>query len=230
MPWVDRPNVLRKFFGDEGLNDGGAEVSWLVPNPWDSYIQLTEDIQSNGNGAMFAGSENHDLMYVTHLSNFFDLGKSSGIDLGGSFATGKNFANGGEHQSNVEGVDLTYKWRDPRQGLYKSLTWMNELLLSQKEEESDHTENANGMYSSLEYQFARQWSVLGRYDYTQFPDDSSLHENSYTTGLTFRQSEFCFWRFQFEHTDGENFAGDVDRNELWLQLDFLIGQHPAHKY
>ena len=57
MPWVDRPNVIRKFFGEEGLNDGGGEISWLVPNPWDNYMQLTFDLQNNGNDAMFAGDE-----------------------------------------------------------------------------------------------------------------------------------------------------------------------------
>jgi hypothetical protein len=230
MPWVDKPNVLRKFFGDEGLNDGGAEISWLVPNPWDSYIQLTEDIQNNGNEASFAGSEAHNLMYVTHLNSFFDIDQSSSIEVGGSFATGDNANTGGGHRTNIEGLDLTYKWRDPQYGLYKSLTWMNEILLSQKEEGAESTVNARGMYSSLEYQFDRRWTVFGRYDYTQFPDNSSLHENSYTAGLTFHQSEFMFWRVQFEHTDGENYAGNVNRNEIWLQADFLIGLHPAHKY
>lgn len=230
MPWVDRPNVVNKFFGDEGLNDGGAEISWLVPNPWDKYIQLTFDVQNNGNEASFAGDQAHGLMYVTHLKNFFDIDRTSSVELGGSFATGDNANSGGGHQTNVEGLDLTYKWCGPQYGLYKSLTWMSELLFSQKEEDSGDTVNAHGFYSSLEYQFNRRWSVFGRYDYTQFPDSSSLHENSYTTGLTFRQSEFMFWRLQFEHTVGENFAGNVDRNELLLQADFLIGQHPAHQY
>jgi hypothetical protein len=231
MPWVDKPNVIRKFFGDDGLNDGGAELSWLVPNPWDNYIQLTFDVQNNGNDAIFAGDEAHSLMYVTHLKNFFDIDRASSIELGGSFATGDNDANiGGGNRSNVEGLDLTYKWRDPQYGLYKSLTWMNEILFSQKEEGAEDTVNSHGMYSSLEYQFNREWSIFGRYDYTQFPDSSSLHENSYTTGLTFHQSEFMFWRAQFEHTNGENYAGNVNRNEIWLQADFLIGLHPAHQY
>jgi hypothetical protein len=230
MPWVDRPNVIRKFFGDEGLNDGGGEISWLVPNPWDNYMQLTFDVQNNGNDAIFAGDEAHSLMYVTHLKNFFDIDRASSIELGESFATGDNANTDGGHRSNVEGLDLTYKWRDPQYGLYKSLTWMNEILFSQKEEGAEDTVNAHGMYSSLEYQFNREWSVFGRYDYTQFPDDSGLHENSYTTGLTFHQSEFMFWRVQFEHTDGENFAGNVNRNGIWVQADFLIGLHPAHQY
>ena len=230
MPWVDRPNVIRKFFGDEGLNDGGAELSWLVPNPWDNYMQLTFDVQNNGNEASFGGSQAGDFMYVTHLKNFFDIDKASGIELGGSFAAGANDKTGGPHRTYLEGLDLTYKWRHPQQGLYKSLTWMNEALFSQKQQGDADTVDSYGWYSSLEYQFDRRWSVFGRYDFTEFPDSSSLHENSYTTGLTFRQSEFMFWRVQFEHTDGENYAGNVNRNEIWLQLDFLTGLHPAHQY
>ena len=229
MPWVDRPNVINKFFGDEGLNDAGAEISWLVPNPWDNYIEFTADIQNDRNSESFAGENANGLMYVAHLKDFFELNKTSTLEVGGSFATANNNSNENT-RTNVEGLDLTYKWRPSGQGLYKSITWMNELLFSQRQQDSGDTVNAHGGYSSLEYQFSRRWSIFGRYDFTQFPDDSSLHENSYSAGLTFRQSEFMFWRLQFEHTEGKNFAGDVDRNELFLQADFLIGQHPAHRY
>ena len=107
---------------------------------------------------------------------------------------------------------------------------MNEALWNQKDEGDNSTVNSYGWYSSLEYQFARRWSVFGRCGYTQYPDSSSLHENSYSAGLTFHQSEFMFWRLQYEHSSGRNFAGDVERNQIFLQADFLIGLHPAHKY
>jgi hypothetical protein len=231
MPWVDKPLPVRTFFGEEGLNDGGAEISWLVPNPWDKYIELTFDVQNNGNEADFAGSGANGLMYVTHLKNFFDLSKTSTAELGGSFATGTNGSgNSGNPRTTVEGLDFTYRWRPEKEGLYKSVTWMSELLFNQKDQGGDDTVNSYGWYSSLEYQFARRWSVFGRCDYTQYPDSSSLHENSYSAGLTFRQSEFMFWRLQFEHTNGENYAGDVDRNQIFLQADFLLGKHPAHRY
>lgn len=231
LPWVDRPLVITKFFGEEPLSDVGGELSWLVPNPWDQYIQLTQDIQGNGNEADFAGSHSNGLMYVTHLKSFFELGNTSTAELGGSFATGTNGSgNSGGPQTNVEGLDFTYKWRPEREGLYKSVTWMNELLFNQKDQPSGKAVDAYGWYTALEYQFSRRWSVFGRYDYTQFPDDSSLHENSCMAGLTFRQSEFMFWRLQVEHTTGENFAGGVDRNQILLQADFLIGLHPAHTY
>jgi len=231
MPWADRPLPIRTFFGDEGLNDGGVEISWLVPNPWDSYLELTQSVQNNGNEADFAGSNANGLMYVTHLKNFFELSNTYTAELGGSFATGTNGSgNSGNPKTNVEGLDFTYKWRPEKEGLYKSVTWMSELLFNQKDECGEGTVNSYGWYSSLEYQFARRWSVFGRCDYTQYPDSSRLQENSYSAGLTFRQSEFMFWRLQFEHTTGENYAGDVDRNQIFLQADFLIGQHPAHRY
>ena len=201
MPWVDKPNVIKNFFGEEGMSEAGAELSWLVPNPWNNYMELIMQVQNNGNEASFAGDQSNDLMYVTHLKNFFDIDKDSSIEVGGSFATGANAATGGGHQTNLEGLDLTYKWRPAQQGLYKSLTWMNELLFSQKEQGADDTVNSHGLYSSLEYQFSRRWSVFGRYDYSQFPDDNKSHENAYSTGLTFRQSEYCFWRLQFKHTE-----------------------------
>ncbi len=90
--------------------------------------------------------------------------------------------------------------------------------------------DSHGLYSSLEYQFTRRWSVFGRYDYSQFPDDNDSHENAYTGGLTFAQSEFAFWRLQLTHTDGEGASARGSRNELWLQLDFGIGPHRAHQY
>lgn len=230
MPWVDHPLVIRHFFGEEGLNEPGAELSWLVPNPWDQYIEAVFQLQDNSNAASFADGESRGLLYVGHLKNFFDLSNASTLELGGSVASGANNATGDEHWTNVEGVDLTYKWRPPQEGLYHSLTWMNEFLLSQREQGPQNTVDAYGWYSSLQYQFTRRWSVFGRYDYSQYPDDNNSHENGYTGGATFAQSEFAFWRVQFTHSDGDGPATVGSRNEFWLQLDFGIGPHRAHAY
>jgi len=231
MPWVDKPVVIRHFFGEEGMSEAGAELSWLVPNPWNSYMELTFQAQNNGNEASFAGNQSNDLMYVSHLKNFFEIDRESGFELGGSFAAGDNAATNGGHKTNLEGLDLTYKWRPAQEGSYKSLTWMNEFLFSQKEQGVEDTVDAHGFYSSLEYQFSKRWSVFGRYDYSQFPDDSDSHEDAYSVGLTFRQSEYCFWRLQYEHTEPKgNSTTNEDRDELFLQLNFGLGPHRAHQY
>jgi hypothetical protein len=230
MPWVDHPLMIRHFFGEEGMSEPGGEVSWLVPNPWDKYIELIFQLQANRNDVSFADGRSRGLMYVGHLKNFFDLTSDSSLEVGGSIASGANSAPGDEHWTNVEGVDVTYKWRPAEQGLYRSITWMNELLLSQREQGDEDTVDAYGLYSALEYQFTRRWSVFGRYDYSQFPDDNNSHDNAYTGGLTFAQSEFAFWRAQFTHSDGEGPSSAGSRNGFWLQLDFGIGPHRAHAY
>ena len=231
MPWVDKPLMIRNFFGEEGMSEAGAELSWLVPNPWDNYMELIFQAQNNGNEASFAGDESNNLMYVTHLKNFFDIDNDSSIELGGSFATGSNAATGGDHRTNLEGLDITYKWKPAEQGLYKSLTCMNEIMFSQKEQGFDKTVHSHGLYSSLEYQFNRRWSVFGRYDYSKFPDYSNSHENGYSAGLTFAQSEYCFLRLQYEHTESRGiFTGTENRDEIILQFNFGIGPHRAHQY
>jgi len=230
MPWVNKPLVIQNFFGEEGMSEPGAELSWLVPNPWEQYIELIFQLQDNRNASSFADGRSRGLMYVGHLKNFFDLTSASSLEVGGSVATGANAARGEDHRTNLEGIDLTYKWRPPQQGLYRSLTWMSEVLLSQKEQGAEDPVDSYGCYSSLEYQFSRRWSAFGRYDYSQFPDDNEAHENAYTGGLTFAQSEFAFWRAQFTHTDGGGAEVPGSRNEFFLQLDFGIGPHRAHQY
>jgi hypothetical protein len=230
MPWVDKPLVIRNYLGEEGMSEPGAELSWLVPNPWEQYIELIFEVQNNGNDLSFAGAESTELMYLAHLRNFFDLDSDSTLEVGGSFATGENAATGGGNRTNLEGVDLTYKWRPAQQGLYRSLTWMSELLLSQKQQGAADKVDSYGWYSSLEYQFARRWSIYGRYDYSQFPDDSESHEHAYSGGLTFAQSEYCFWRAQFTHTDEAEDSSLGSRDEFFLQLNFGIGPHRAHQY
>jgi hypothetical protein len=230
MPWVDRPNVITNFFGEEGMSEEGVEVSWLVPNPWDKHVQWTLNVQNNENAGAFAGRDADDIMFVNRLASFHPLSESSTLEIGVSHATAPNDSGHGGCRTHVEGLDLTYKWRPPREGLYKSLAWENEVLFSQKDQPDGAAENAWGLYSSLTYQFARRWSVFGRYDYSQFPDDRDSSEHAVSAGLTFAQSEYAFWRLSYKHTDTSGPLAGADRDEVWLQLNVGIGPHRAHKY
>ena len=231
MPWVDKPLMIRNFFCEEGMSKTGAEISWLIPNSWNSYMELIFQAQNNGNEASFAGDSSNNLMYVTHIKNFFDIDNNSSIELSASFATGANATSGGEHRTNLEGLDITYEWRPVEQDSYKSITSMIELMFSQKDQGSEKTVNSHGLYNSLEYQFSRRWSIFGRYDYSQFPDYRSSHENGYSAGMTFRLSEYCFWRLQYEHTESNgDFTGRENRDEIFLQLNFGIGPHHSHHH
>lgn len=239
LPWVDYPNMVTNYFGEEGMSEPGVSASYLIPNPWDKYIELTGQVVNNRNGVSFAGTEGTSLVYLGHLKLFHDINEASTIELGTSVATGSNddgLGRFGTNMTTLEGVDLTYKWRPLQQGLYKSVTFQNELLFSQHDRPffDDGTDIIDakditswGGYSSLQYQFAKRWSAFGRYDFSEFPLTSSSRENAYSTGITFAQSEYCFWRLQFKHTD-RNF--DKDSNEVWLQCDFGLGPHRKHEY
>lgn len=227
LPWVDYPNMLTNFLGEEGMSNPGISVSTLISNPWDQYIELTLEAFNNHNSTSFAGTEGRDMVYLSHLKNFFEINDESSLELGGSFATGPNDDGHGKNRTNLEGIDLTYKWRPLKEGLYKSLTFQNEALFNQKDQ-SDGTEiDSWGAYTSLEYQFAKRWSTFGRHDFSEFSDYSDRHDNAVSTGLTFAQSEYCFWRLHFKHTDRDY---DKDINEVWLQCNFGLGPHRAHEY
>jgi len=230
LPWIEYPLIVQNYFGDHGLSGDGAGISWLVPNKWDKYIEVTYEIINNDNNSLFAGQDTDDFVHLVHLKNFFDLSDASTLELGASFATAPNDEGHGGNRSMVEGIDITYKWRPPEAGHYKSFLWQTELLAAQADLRQGQ-ETSWGMYSAADYQFAKRWVVGLRYDYSQMPYSSSQHEHGYSTYLTFLQSHYVLMRFGYMYTD-RNFRlyGDKDEHELFLQCIFNLGPHRAHKY
>lgn len=239
LPWVDFPNMVTNYLGGEGMSEPGVSASYLIPNPWGKYIELTGQVVNNRNGVSYAGAEGTTLCYLGHLKFFHDINEESSLELGTSLMTGSNddgLGRFGTNMTTLEGVDITYKWRPLQQGLYKSLTFQNELLFSQHDrpylDDGVSIVDAKcidswAAYSSLAYQFAKRWTAFGRYDFAEYPVDASSRENAYSAGITFAQSEYCFWRIQFKHT---NRNLDKDSNEVWLQCDFGLGPHRKHEY
>ena len=230
LPWVEYPLVIQNYFGDEGLAGDGVGLNWLVPNPWKKYIELSYEATKNDN-EMFAGEESDDLLHVVHLKNFFDLSDASTLELGLSYATAPNNDGHGGSRTDVAGADLTFRWRPPRAGLYKSFLWQTEYMAANSELPEGEVDSW-GLYSALSYQFARRWTVGTRYDYSEMPYDSDLHENAYSGFLTFMQSEFLYWRLAYRHTERNyiTLIDEEDADEIFLQVNFGLGPHRAHKY
>ncbi|GAB4347588.1 MAG: hypothetical protein Kow0099_29720 [Candidatus Abyssubacteria bacterium] len=229
LPWVDYPLFIKNYFGDEGLMADGAELSWLAPTR--HYLELVYAVFNNDNNPSFGGEEFDDFVHLARAKSLFELSHAATLELGGSLATGPNDSGHGGSRTWLEGIDLTVKWLPPREALYRGLTWQTELLFSQKDTEDRGEQDTWGMYSSLEYKFARRWKAAIRYDYSEFPDFENFHEDAYSAYLTFAQSEFVFWRFGYMFVD-RNFADPVEEDEhlVWLQLNFGLGPHRAHEY
>ena len=232
LPWVEYPLVTQRFLGDEGMVADGVSVSRLIPNPWDAYVELTYQAFRNDNDVLFAGSQARDVAQLVHLKSFFDLSPSSTLEVGLSAATAPNNANHGGQRTNVGGADVTFKWRPPEAGKYESVTIQGEALMTRKDlQDSESRQDAWGMYSAVEYQFAERWSVGGRYDYTEDPNTAGQREYAGSVYLTFRQSEFCFWRLGYQQLWSNAESDNADTSgRVWLQLNFSFGVHGTHKY
>ena len=251
LPWVDYPSVVTNFFGEEGMSEPGVALSHMVPNPWDIYSEVTVEAFKNKNARAFAGNDGRDLVFLTHWKNFFELTPEQTFELGGSLAVGPNDDGKGRQKTMMEGVDLTYKWRPLKKGLYRSLILEGEFYGSQKDRSAVYGDNvfvdgdgveyvvdpilerprdrvdAIGFYGSVIYQFARRWSVFSRYDYSEYPDNQSMRDKGVSGGITFAQSEYCFWRLQYKNME-RNY--DKNDNQIWLQCNFGIGPHRKHEY
>jgi len=222
LPWVDYPLVIQNFFGEEGFSEAGASLSYLIPNPVEIYSELTLEAVNNGS-TVFGGEEEGESLYLTHLKNFFEITDKTSLELGGSYAFGDN-GNGNGAKTNISGADITLNTV-----LFDSLrtTSHTEVLFNNHEQAADDDINSWGMFTSLEQQLNDRWWAFGRYDFSQTPTASNVDTHSYSSGLTFAQSEYVFWRAMFTHTVNETAADD---NTLWLQLDFSIGPHKPHSY
>jgi hypothetical protein len=222
LPWVDYPLVVQNFLGEEGFSEAGGSLSYLIPNPFDVFSEVTVEAFNNG-GTVFGGAAEGETIYLTHLKNFFDITDDTSLEAGGSFAFGET-GDGQGAETQLTGVDLTLNTQlfDNRRTISHT-----EALFNTREQPGDDDLNSWGMFTSLEQQLTDRFWVFGRYDYSQTPTASNVDAHAYSGGLTFAQSEYVFWRAMYTRADNE-VSGDVDT--VWLQLDFSIGPHKPHAY
>ena len=105
LPFIDRPDVLRLFFGEDGLVEKGGEVTWVPPLPF--YLELLGGLFNGDNETAF-GLGNVKYPLVTgRARTFFELEDYGAIQLGMSVANGLQ----SDRLNNlILGWDLKYKY------------------------------------------------------------------------------------------------------------------------
>ncbi len=224
LNFLDLPRMYVNYFGEEGLGDRGVAFNWLVPNPLNFFQEFTLEVTSGAVEApSFDGGSNH-LLYLGHLKNFFDLTPASTLEVGLTGLYGPNDADG--RTTTIGAVDLTYKWKPLRENRRKGLEAIAEALVSHRETAGGHVTSYAG-FGYVRYQFARRWSIGGRFDYSEFPENNTLNEKAYAAILNFFATEFQKIELQFQH--GIPAQSDPFKRVL-LRAVFVIGAHGAHKY
>ena len=226
FPFIDPPLVNQAVFGDEGLKEPGVGLSYLLPTSW--FSEVTFQGLAGENDRLFRASEDAKPRgaYLGHWKNFFDLNDETTLELGNSYIAGRN-SDAGHRLSQAVGADLTIKWRPLRQSTEKGLVWQNEYIFFQQDRRRDPASRGGGLYSSLQYQFARRWWLQGRYDLLGVPKLDDGRKHRWTTLVALVPSEFSALRLQHSYTIQDR-GGPV--NLVLLQLSFTIGSHPAHQY
>jgi len=224
LPFIDLPDAYVNYFGDEGLNDEGASLSWLVPNK-KFYQELIVQITAGKNEApVFYRGDNNKLLYLAHLKNFFTLNDNATLELG---LTGLAGPNDSARLTQMGTVDITYKWKPVKMNTYRSLAWQTELFFHKASLTPSLSHRSFGMYSFIQYQLAKRWFLTGRYDYAQLPVDRSLVDHSYSLTAGWYATEFSKMELEGKITDTN---GESRYAQAWLRWIFVIGAHGAHQY
>ena len=224
LPFIDLPNAYVNYFGEEGLNDEGASLSWLVPNN-KFYQELTFQATSGLTEApAFTRSEGNRFLYLSHLKNFFTLNDNATLELGLTGISGPNVF---QRVTNIGALDLTYKWKPLAMNTYKSLTWQSEFYLGKAKDSLSGSMNSFGLYSFVEDQISKRWFLTGRYDYAQKPYDKTIKEQAYSLTAGWQATEFSKIEFEGKTTD-DNIGSRYYQG--WLRWIFVIGAHGAHQY
>ena len=224
--FVDFPKMTMNYFDTEGMYFEGASLSWLVPNPYDFFQELTLEVGRVGSGpnASLVRGDNSQLSYDGHLKNFFDVTQNSTLEIG---LSGLNGPNRFGFSTSMGGLDLTYKWKPVQFNVLQSFTWQNEVLFSTMRLSEAMTVESRGGYSFAEYQFAQRWYVGARFDYSEYPDDATKRDVAGTALIRFQPTEFQVLALEYQHTD-RNYDRSTD--QIILRIIFGIGTHAAHQY
>ena len=224
LPFIDLPNAYVNYFGEEGLNDEGASLSWLIPNKkfyQEIVFQLTSGLSNSP--SFYRGDNNH-LLYLGHLKNFFTLSDNATLELGLTGITGPNDSS---RTTSIAAADLTYKWKPVQMNTYRSITWQSEFYYGHANLMENLSINSFGLYSFLQYQLAKRWFLTGRYDYAQKPYDKNIVEQAYSLTGGWYATEFSKIELEGKTTD-DNVAKRF--YQAWLRWIFVIGAHGAHQY
>ena len=225
LPQLDPPRVMANYFSMEALNGVGIGANILLPSIIAHVNELDLQFVSGGSGLSFTNEGKNDYIWVAHLKNYWDLSRSTYLELGLSGALGHNDPEQ-EYMTTIGGTDLRIRWTPPERAKYREFLWWTEALLSRRDTPEGYVDSW-GIFSILQCRFGARWVGGTRFDYSQMPEDSSLEEYGATVNLDFWQSEFVFFRLQYSFFE-RNF--DENDNRIVFQAVWAMGPHKHEAY
>lgn len=148
-----------------------------------------------------------------------------------------------EGDASMYGLDLIYKLDAPHSFGEGDLTLQAEYMVQEKDWTVKNGDEAgekvsgeqDGFYLQAIYGIAPRWKAGVRYDATGMTNELKLpeeteefDESDRVSGVvTWYPTEFSFIRLQYAKAD---IAGEDNVNQLYLQFNYSLGAHGAHKF
>lgn len=258
--FVDQPLVLNRMFGPDGLRGQGARLSWLLPTKFyteamvgvfNSTGETAFSFRSDESGAIHGGvpverpvGGVQDLLMVPRITASFEVTSTQTLLLGASAAFGPNNS-GPSARTEIYGGDLYWKWKSARASAgFPFVSWQTEALwrrydAAERESEADPSVTLpqeslrdQGVYSQVLWGIKPRRVVGLRADYVSGNNaafDAALRAERYrvSPNLTWYPTEFSKVRLQYNY---DHRAGIGSDHSLWLQFEFILGAHAAHKF
>jgi hypothetical protein len=257
--FVDQPLVIGRMFGPEGMRGQGARLSWLLPTSFYTEAMLTVLNPSGGTTFSFLSDESaaihlgeladrrvehaKDLVYVPRITGSYDLTDNTTLLLGASAAFGPNNA-GPETRTSVYGADLFWKWKSPRAAAgFPFVSFQAEAMARRYDTDARTSATTPGTTYPAELLkdqggYAElMWGVKPRIvlglraeRVTADPTldaESRADRTRLSPNYTWYPTEFSKVRLQYNFDDRAGFGRD---HSLWLQFEFIMGAHAAHKF
>src|SRR6266480_4965938 len=232
LPWYSQ----LIFAGQNGR--GGTGFSFR--NPGDDGIffdRETTDREARGL---------QDFVWIPRWENSVDLSPTQVVLAGVSGAFVSN-ETGADSRTQIYGADLLYKWKSATaEGGFPFVKWQTEAMYRRFEagrgaDESfpvAETFHDWGLYSQVLWGFKKGWVAGVRGDYlhdtdSHFTDDPDRQSRSrVSANLTWYPTEFSKLRLQYNHDFLESnfFLADRQVDSVFLQFEFILGAHGAHKF
>ena len=223
-----------------GVQNGRGGTGYSFRNPGDAgmfFDRRTTDRELRGL---------QDFVWIPRWENSVDLSPTQVVLAGVSGAFGSN-ETGADSRTQIYGGDFLYKWKSANaEGGFPFVKWQTEFMYRRFEagrgiDESfpvAETFHDWGLYSQVLWGFKKGWVAGIRGDYydaedSRFTDDLDRQSRSrISANLTWYPTEFSKIRLQYNHDfiDDTFFLAGRDVDSVFLQFEFILGAHGAHKF
>jgi outer membrane murein-binding lipoprotein Lpp len=222
------------------VQNGRGGTGYSFRNPGDNGVffgRMTTDREARGL---------QDFVWIPRWENSVDLTPTQVVLAGISGAFGSN-ETGANSRTQIYGGDFLYKWKSANaEGGFPFVKWQTEVMYRRFEAGRGMNESFPvaetfhdwGLYSQVLWGFKKGWVAGVRGDYlhmtdSKFTDDEDRQSRSRISGnLTWYPTEFSKIRLQYNHDFLEEnfFLSDRDVDSVFLQFEFILGAHGAHKF